>query len=119
MRSSSRVSTGILILLLLIVGFLAGPATGLLDPDRLLGDLLFGLPDFGGLVGVALLRGRLEPARFTLAVLADSPEPEGLSTQLLETAALAVKDLLVLGPQQAGSRHNRRTRPDPDLPADG
>jgi NhaP-type Na+/H+ or K+/H+ antiporter len=45
------------ILLLLIVGFAAGPVTGLLDPDALLGDLLFPLVSLS--VAVILFEGGL------------------------------------------------------------
>ncbi len=45
------------ILLLLLVGFLAGPVAGLIDPDRLLGDLL--LPVVSLSVAVILFEGGL------------------------------------------------------------
>jgi NhaP-type Na+/H+ or K+/H+ antiporter len=45
------------ILLLLIFGFLAGPITGLVQPDELLGDLLFPLVSLS--VGVILFEGGL------------------------------------------------------------
>jgi NhaP-type Na+/H+ or K+/H+ antiporter len=45
------------ILLLLVVGFLAGPVTGLLNPDALLGDLLFPIVSLS--VAVILLEGGL------------------------------------------------------------
>jgi NhaP-type Na+/H+ or K+/H+ antiporter len=45
------------ILLLLIVGFLAGPATGILQPDNLLGDLLFPMVSLS--VAIILFEGGL------------------------------------------------------------
>lgn len=45
------------ILLLLAFGFLAGPVTGLLDPDALLGDLLFPIVSLS--VGIILFEGGL------------------------------------------------------------
>ncbi|MCZ7529505.1 MAG: cation:proton antiporter [Acidimicrobiia bacterium] len=45
------------ILLLLVVGLLAGPVTGLLDPDELLGDLLLPLVSIS--VGLILFEGGL------------------------------------------------------------
>lgn len=45
------------ILLLLIVGFVAGPMTGFLDPDHLLGDLL--IPIVSVSVGIILFEGGL------------------------------------------------------------
>jgi NhaP-type Na+/H+ or K+/H+ antiporter len=45
------------ILLLLIVGFIAGPITGFLDPDQLLGDLL--IPIVSISVGIILFEGGL------------------------------------------------------------
>ncbi len=45
------------ILLLVVVGFLAGPATGLLDPDALFGDLLLPLVSFS--VAIILFEGGL------------------------------------------------------------
>ena len=45
------------ILLLLVVGFLAGPVTGLLDPDALLGELLFPVVSLS--VAVILFEGGL------------------------------------------------------------
>lgn len=45
------------ILLLLVVGFIAGPATGLLDPDALLGEGLF--PGVSMAVGIILFEGGL------------------------------------------------------------
>lgn len=45
------------ILLMLVVGFLAGPTSGLVDPDRLLGELLFPLVSLS--VAVILFEGGL------------------------------------------------------------
>lgn len=45
------------ILLLLLIGFLAGPVFGWLDPDRLFGDLLFPAVSLG--VGIILFEGAL------------------------------------------------------------
>ena len=45
------------ILLLLIVGFIAGPVTGFIDPDALLGDLLFPLVSLS--VAIILFEGSL------------------------------------------------------------
>lgn len=45
------------ILLLLVFGFIAGPATGFIDPDRLFGDLLLPLVSFS--VAVILFEGGL------------------------------------------------------------
>jgi len=45
------------ILLLLLVGFVAGPITGFIDPDALLGDLLFPIVSLA--VGVILFEGGL------------------------------------------------------------
>ena len=46
------------VLLLLVAGFVAGPATGLLDPDELFGDLLF--PGVALAVGMLLFDGGLQ-----------------------------------------------------------
>jgi PTH1 family peptidyl-tRNA hydrolase len=71
-------------------------------------------------LGVGPRQGTLAPEDWADYVLQDfAADERDAVEELLDTAALAVKDLLVLGPQQAGARHNRRTRPDPDLPADG
>jgi len=45
------------ILLLLLAGFIAGPVTGLIDPDRLLGDTLFPIVSIS--VGIILFEGGL------------------------------------------------------------
>lgn len=45
------------ILYLLLVGILAGPVTGMLDPDRLFGELLFPIVSLS--VGVILFEGAL------------------------------------------------------------
>ena len=50
------------ILLLLAVGFVAGPVTGFLDPDALFGEILF--PLVSRAVGLILLR-RCTSFRFT------------------------------------------------------
>ncbi|MEM7348775.1 MAG: cation:proton antiporter [Chloroflexota bacterium] len=66
------------ILLLLIFGFVAGPVTGFLDPDHLLGDLLF--PVVSLAVGIILFEG-------------------GLSLKLpeLSEAGSAVRNLISIG----------------------
>ena len=45
------------VLVLLVAGFIAGPATGILDPDELFGDLLF--PGVSLAVGLLLFDGGL------------------------------------------------------------
>jgi NhaP-type Na+/H+ or K+/H+ antiporter len=68
------------ILLLLVVGFIAGPATGLLDPDSLLGDLLF--PFVSLSVAIILYEGGL-----TLH-LAELPRAGGVMSRLISVGAL-------------------------------
>ena len=46
------------VLVLLVSGFIAGPATGLLDPDELFGELLF--PGISLAVGLLLFDGGLQ-----------------------------------------------------------
>jgi NhaP-type Na+/H+ or K+/H+ antiporter len=66
------------ILVLLIVGFIAGPATGVLDPDALFGDLL--LPIISASVAIILFEGGL-----------------GLSLREIREIGAAVRNLVTIG----------------------
>ncbi len=68
------------ILLLLIVGFIAGPVTGFLRPDELFGDLLFPLVSVS--VGLILYEGGLS------LKLSDLPKVGGVVRNLVSVGAL-------------------------------
>ncbi|MDX1665100.1 MAG: sodium:proton antiporter [Candidatus Promineifilaceae bacterium] len=68
------------ILLLLLAGFVAGPITGFIDPDALLGDLLF--PIISASVAVILFEGGL-----TLR-LAELPHVGGVISRLITVGAM-------------------------------
>ena len=51
------------ILFLLLIGFLAGPVVGILDPDALLGDLLFPLVSLSVQGDADTRQGELEAAQ--------------------------------------------------------
>ena len=77
------------ILLLLVAGFFAGPVTGLLNPDELLGDLL--LPVVSLSVALILYEGGL-----TLRV-ADLPKVGGIVWSLVSVGALLTWMISALG----------------------
>ena len=68
------------ILLLLVVGFAAGPATGLIDPDALFGDVLF--PFVSLSVAIILYEGGLS------LHLAELPSAGGVMSRLISVGAL-------------------------------
>lgn len=68
------------ILLLLLFGFLAGPVTGLVDPDRLLGDILF--PAVSMAVAIILFEGGLSLR------IDELPEIGGVLARLISIGAL-------------------------------
>jgi PTH1 family peptidyl-tRNA hydrolase len=70
-------------------------------------------------LGVGPLQTELAPEAWADHVLAPFDEAERESAaDLAERGADALLDLLALGPQAAGSRHNRRVRPSRGLPGD-
>ena len=70
-------------------------------------------------LGVGPREGAVPPAAWADYVLEDFAAAEiAAAAELVEAGAAALADLLALGPEGAGSRHNRRIQPDPDLPAD-
>jgi NhaP-type Na+/H+ or K+/H+ antiporter len=69
------------ILLLLLFGFVAGPVTGIIHPDELLGDLLFPIVSIS--VAIILFEGGL-----TLR-LAELPHVGGVISRLISVGALA------------------------------
>lgn len=68
------------ILLLLLCGFLAGPVTGFLDPDQLMGDLLFPVVSLS--VAIILFEGGLS------LNLSDLPRVGGVIWKLISIGAL-------------------------------
>ncbi len=77
------------ILLLLIFGFVAGPITGFLDPDELLGDLVF--PIVSASVAIILFEGglnlRLNDLRATGHIVRNMIVIGGLLTWIMSAAA--------------------------------
>lgn len=68
-------------------------------------------------LGVGPLRGELDPADWADYVLAPFADDDAEAVAgLIGRGSDALLDLLEHGPELAGSRHNRRIRPEPDLP---
>jgi len=71
-------------------------------------------------LGVGPLGGEIASDRWADYVLDPfAPQEQAAAADLVDAGAEAVRTLLALGPEAAGSRHNRRVRPPRDLPGAG
>ncbi len=68
-------------------------------------------------LGVGPRAGMVSPEIWADYVLQDfAPDEVAAAEDLIDAGAAALGDILVEGPQRAGSHHNRRIRLEPDLP---